>query len=253
MGFNGSNVVNGIKVFTSVASALDTGNSSDPLVNTSNTATSSGPMLCPSGSYWTGQPPTCAFCPAGTYQDSLNSSFCLACPAGAYCLEGCTSSKGSGPCSQGTYSSVGTGTNSTCSPCPANRYCSESFYPKFAAFYWLNSSVVYYPSATNANLPSVSSSPLSLTFARGNRVNLGIVTLKPGLTGFSTTVAAKFTGSPQPWERLFEFGRGEWSLNLILVRVWDSSTIRFDSYQTDQESYEDIAWSETSINPLHFH
>jgi len=239
MGSSGSNVTGGVMVQTSSGGAVGT--------------VSSGPLVCPSGSYWTGQPPTCSPCPAGQYQDSVDASACLPCPAGAYCLEGCASSKGSGMCLQGTYSSAGSGLSSSCSPCPGSRYCSGPSYPKFATFYWSGSSVVYYPSATNTGLPSVSSSPLSLSFSRGNYVNLGSVTLQPGLTGFSATVAAKFTGSPNYWERLFEFGRGTWAWNLILLRVWTGSTIRFDSYQTDQGSYESTAWSETSITPLtHF-
>jgi hypothetical protein len=120
----------------------------------------------------------------------------------------------------------------------------------FATFYWTGSSVVYFPSATNSNRPSVSSNPFSLSFSRGNYVDLGSVTLQPGLTGFSATVAAKFTGSPGYWERLFEFGRATWAWNLILSRVWYGSTIRFDSYQTDQGSYESTAWSQTSITPF---
>jgi hypothetical protein len=99
-------------------------------------------------------------------------------------------------------------------------------------------------------LPSVSANPLSLSFSRGNYVDLGVATLQPGLTGFSATVAAKFTGSSTQWERLFEFARAPWDNNLILSRVWWGSTIRFDSYQTDQGSYEHTAWSETSIAPL---
>ena len=110
--------------------------------------------------------------------------------------------------------------------------------------------MVYFPSAANSlKLPSVSTNPRSLSFTRGNYVDLGSVTLQPGLTGFSATVAAKFTGSPQQWERLFEFARGTWDMNLALVRVWYSSTIRFDSYQTSQADYE-MPWSETSIAPL---
>jgi hypothetical protein len=110
--------------------------------------------------------------------------------------------------------------------------------------------VVYYPVVANSGLPSISTSPLSLSFSRGNFVNLGSVSLQPGLTGFSATVAAKFSGSVQEWERLFEFAREKWDNNLILTRVWWGSTIRFDSYQTDQDSYEHTAWSETSIAPL---
>jgi hypothetical protein len=237
MGSSGSSVANGILIKTSSEGTLSTG-------------VSSGPLRCPAGSYWKGQPPTCSLCPAGHYSDTVDASVCFACPAGAYCLEGCASSKGSGLCLQGTYSSAGSGTSVSCSPCPANRYCSGSSYPKFATFYWSGSSVVYYPVVTNSGRPSVSTSPLSLSFSRGNFVNLGSVSLQPGLTGFSATVAAKFTGSVQQWERLFEFARGTWDNNLILSRVWWDSTIRFDSYQTNQASYEQTAWSETSIAPL---
>ena len=140
--------------------------------------------------------------------------------------------------------------SSLCSPCPTNRYCAgSSSHPKFATFYWSNSDVVYYPSVTNTNRPSVLSDPPSLYFTPGKYLNLGIASLQPGLAGLSATIAAKFTGSPRSWQRLFEFGRGSWSLNIILARVWGTSTIRLDSYQIDQSSYDYTAWSEASITP----
>jgi hypothetical protein len=238
MGSSGSNVAGGITVATSTDGAVG--------------SVSSGSLLCPSGSYWSaGQTPTCNPCPAGQYQNAANANACLSCPAGAYCLEGCASSKGTGLCLPGSYSSVGSGTTPSCSPCPANSYCSGPSYPKFVTFYWAGSSVVYYPPATNPGVPTVTSNPQSLAFSRGNYVNFGSVTLQPGLTGFSATVAAKYTGGPISWQRLFEFGRSNWNKNLLIERVWSGSTIRFTSFQNDQGSYDYTAWSQTSAAALH--
>ena len=72
MGNSGANVADGIIVQTST----DT---------TPSTGINSGPMTCPAGSYWTGQPPTCSPCPSGTYQNSTDASACTPCDPGKYC------------------------------------------------------------------------------------------------------------------------------------------------------------------------
>jgi hypothetical protein len=66
MGTSGSNVANGILVETSSG-------------DVSGSGVSSGPLTCPAGSYWTGQPPTCSLCPAGLYQDAIDASVCQCC------------------------------------------------------------------------------------------------------------------------------------------------------------------------------
>lgn len=90
---------------------------------------SEGDGTCPPGSYstlGTGKSDSCTSCPAGTYSKyagttSLKS--CLMCPEGAFCLERCNSSVGSGFCSAGSYSTTGSGENASCSPCPKDRIC----------------------------------------------------------------------------------------------------------------------------------
>jgi serine/threonine protein kinase len=64
-------------------------------------------------------------CPPGTFnvnRGSTSLSACLICPAGAYCLAGCSSSSGSGLCRPGSYSTAGSGTSAACTACPAGTY-----------------------------------------------------------------------------------------------------------------------------------
>ena len=198
----------------------------------------------------------CALCPPGTYNPrngSFSRNACLPCPAGRYCLEGCISSRGSGKCSVGTYSSLGNGTNSSCFPCPSSFYCSGPDQPKFAAFFRINSSFEYYPSIQNhiSTQPSLHSNPVSLAFTAGKYVNLGTVKLQPSYTGFSATLVAKYNGGQKAWSRFWEFGSGQWNVNIILSRFQWSNLVRFESFQRYQSLNTEITnrngWSSTGM------
>jgi hypothetical protein len=250
-----------IRGFTMGASTLG---SNSVTVQTSNSIASAPVhsgiirMHCEEGSFAADSSTSlaCTLCPPGTYNPrngSFSRNACLPCPAGRYCLEGCISSRGSGKCSVGTYSSLGNGTNSSCFPCPSSFYCSGPDQPKFAAFFRLNSSFVYYPSIQNpvSTQPSLHSNPISLAFTAGKYVNLGTVVLQPSHTGFSATLVAKYNGGQGQWSRFWEFGWNQWNVNIILSRFEYSDLVRFESFQRDQYTNSQITqrngWSSTGM------
>ena len=232
-----------------------------------NSSTTLACALCPPGTFNPSNGSfssiACLLCPAGTFQPFNGSSSardCVACPSGRYCLEGCVSSNGSGKCSVGTYSSLGTGTNSSCLPCPSNFYCSGPDQPKFAAFFRENASFIYYPSIQNPvnTRPSMHSDLISLAFTAGKYVNLGTVQLQPSLTGFSATLVAQYIGGQSSWGRLWEFGWNQWNVNIILSRFEYSNLVRFESFQRYQSLNTQITnrngWSSTGTQQsLNFH
>jgi hypothetical protein len=89
-------------------------------------------IACGPGTYSVG--PHCVECPAGTFNPSMGAadvSFCLPCPAGHFCLQGCDSEFGSGICSAGSFSLKGLGRSASCSLCPAGKFCLQGCSSEF--------------------------------------------------------------------------------------------------------------------------
>jgi hypothetical protein len=105
IGSSGANVADGIIVQTST----------DPY---SSFGINSGPLTCPAGLSWTGQPPTCSPCSFGTYQNAADSSGCKPCdPGHAQPLTGQASCS---PCAGDQFS---LGAAASCVPMPPVKFC----------------------------------------------------------------------------------------------------------------------------------
>jgi hypothetical protein len=123
MGSSGANVTDGISITTSVHP--------DP-----SDGVDSGILSCPPGSYWTGAPPTCTQCHAGTYQNGSNEWSCTPCPPGQFCNQiGLVAV--SGICPAGSYSPSGANTSS-CIICSHGLYNTQLGQSSIAACFACN-------------------------------------------------------------------------------------------------------------------
>ena len=110
MGSSGANVTGGISITTSVHP--------DP-----SDGIDSGLISCPPGSYWTGQPPSCTRCPAGTYHNATDAWSCTPCDPGRFC-DALGLLAVSGLCPAGSYSPSGAAASS-CTICGDGTYSTK--------------------------------------------------------------------------------------------------------------------------------